>query len=115
MSQPSRFTPPPVPQGQELTQGSAVRRYHTISSTLGRNGRIAERRDSEEAALEEAENDAQWTGGSALASEKQASLQRNLSLPSKYHRREYSYKLCLLYLEIFCLFLLPRQFMLTLC
>jgi hypothetical protein len=106
MSQPSRFTPPPVPQGQELTQGSAVRRYHTISSTLGRNGRIAERRDSEEAALEEAENDAQWTGGSALASEKQASLQRNLSLPSKYHRREYSYKFCLLYLEIFCLFLL---------
>jgi hypothetical protein len=51
--------------------------------------RIAERRDSEEAAVEEDENDDQWTGGATTASEKQASLQRNLSLPSKYHRREF--------------------------
>jgi len=52
--------------------------------------RIAERRDSEEIAAEEDENDDQWTGGAAMSSEKQASLQRNLSLPSKYHRREFT-------------------------
>jgi hypothetical protein len=86
MSQASSFTPPPIPHTGELAQGSTVRRHHTISNP-GRIGtRITERRDSEEIADYEDENDDQWTGGSALASEKQASLQRNLSLPSKYHR-----------------------------
>ncbi len=46
--------------------------------------RIVERRDSEEVDAEEDETDDQWTGGAAMSSEKQASLQRNLSLPAKY-------------------------------
>lgn len=86
MSQATSFTPPPISQAGELAQGSAVRRHHTISNP-GRIGpRMTERRDSEEIVDYEDENDDQWTGGSALTSEKQASLQRNLSLPSKYHR-----------------------------
>jgi hypothetical protein len=90
MSENAGYTPPPVPQSGDPTQASTVRRHHTIASSSGRMGpRIAERRDSEEAAAEEDENDDQWTGGAAMSSEKQASLQRNLSLPSKYHRREF--------------------------
>ncbi|KAG8849495.1 hypothetical protein FRB91_009849 [Serendipita sp. 411] len=82
MSQVSGGTPPLNPQIAEL-QGSAVRRVHTIAGGSGRlASRIPERRDSEEAATEEYEDD----DGSALANEKLASLQRNLSLPSKYHR-----------------------------
>jgi len=90
MSQIPGYTPPPIPESGDLSQASTVRRHHTIASSTGRMGpRIAERRDSEEAAVEEDENNDQWTGGAATSSEKQASLQRNLSLPSKYHRREF--------------------------
>ncbi|KAG8833220.1 hypothetical protein FRC17_011112 [Serendipita sp. 399] len=86
MSQYSGDTTPMNPQITDV-QGSAVRRVHTIAGGSGRlAGRIPERRESEEAATEEYEDDEERAGSSALANEKLASLQRNLSLPSKYHR-----------------------------
>lgn len=90
MSRNSGFTPPPIPTSPDGVQASSVRRHHTISSTSGRNGtRISERRDSEEFTAENEGDEGQWPGGSDGAGEKQANLQRNLSLPSKYHRGLY--------------------------
>lgn len=87
MDQQSAMTPPPIPQSPEPALGGGVRRYHTISSSSARPPpRIVERRESEE--IEDDEFSEEYVSGVGTIGEKQASLQRNLSLPtgSRYNR-----------------------------
>jgi hypothetical protein len=84
------ISPPPIPHSPDPAVGGSVRRSHTISSS---SRRTSSRTTDHSEADEWNEHDTvgeNWVGVVGTIGEKNSSLHRQASLPSKYNRRMYS-------------------------
>ena len=83
-------SPPPIPQSPDPAVGSSVRRSHTISASSRRTGsRAADHSEADEWNEHDTVGE-DWVGDVGTIGEKNASLHRQASLPSKYNRSTYS-------------------------
>jgi hypothetical protein len=83
------ISPPPIPESPDPAVGGSVRRSHTISAS---SRRTSTRATDHSEADEWNEHDTvgeDLFGGVGTIGEKNSSLHRQASLPSKYNRRTY--------------------------